>query len=357
MRKIIPYIVSAFLAALATIPAIDFAVQIPLRWWPWMATISGFLGILTIFIRTNHFIRFIAVAGYLNCFFSVAPFYSFTAYFLLIGACYFYILCLQITNWKPIFRTLEALVILNVLFIILQAFHKDTLLSFGETNTLYAGVIGNKMQTASMLVVLTAFLVSYRRIYILVPMAASFYCGSLWALLTCGAGWVIFIYKETKKQALVVFILILAVFLGLGIAKGKFSHNLKDVGRLGTWARSIELSNQRALTGWGLGTFKYVYEPLNKIKTWEIWKTAHNTFVQIYFECGFYFLLFSVGAVCFLGYTLIKKGLTNCFVGLSMMGLDSLVHFPERMLQAVFIIIAFFAFCEFKITEKINASQ
>ena len=356
MRKITPYIVSAFLAILATIPSIDFAVDIPLRWWPWMATIAGFLAVLTIFIKTNHFVRFVALAGYLNCFFSAAPFYSFTAYFSLIAACYFYMLCESIRDWKPIFKTLEALIFLNVLFITLQFFHKDTLLSFGETNNLYAGIIGNKMQTASMLVILTAFLISYKRIYILVPMALSFYCGSLWALLTCGIGWAIFVYRKAKKQALVILSILLVVFCGLGIYKGKFSNNLKDIGRIGTWTRTIDLANQRAVTGWGIGTFKYIYEPLNKVKSWEIWKTAHNSFVQIYFEGGFYFFLFTVGTFIFLAYNLINNNLISCFVGLCMLGLDSLVHFPERMLQAVFIIVAFFAFCSFKIMEKTNAS-
>lgn len=321
-----------------------------------MATFAGFLALLTIFIKTNHFVRFVAIAGYLNCFFSAAPFYSFISYFSLIGACYFYILCTQIKDWKPVFKTLQALIFLNVLFIVLQAFHKDALLSFGATNTAYSGIIGNTMQTGSMLVVLAAFLLSSSRIYLLIPMAASFACASVWTLLAGGIGWFVFIYREGKKQAFIYLAILVIVFTVFAVAKEKFTQNIHAQGRTGTWINSIELANQRAATGWGIGTYKYLYDPLSKIKIVYPWRTAHNSLVQIYFEGGFYFLLFTVGTFIFLCHRLLKNNLIKCFAGLVMIGTDSLVHFPERMLQAVFIIVAFLAYCEFKIMEKTNAS-
>lgn len=357
MKKLAVYCISLILATFATIPAINFAVPLPLSWLPWLVLFAGLLAFLTLMIETNFFIRSIAIGSFVNCFFSVAPFYSFISFLSLIGACYFYILCRKIDDWGFVFKMLQAILFLNIFLIFVQIIHKDTLLSFGATTSAYSGVIGNTMQTGSMIIVLTAFLISSSRLNILVPVIVSFPCVTAWTLFCGIIGWFVFLFKECRKEASIFLAVMLIVFVAFSTYKEKFAQNISHIGRTGVWARTVELGNQRPLTGWGIGSYKYVFPPLCNIPTGLPWRTAHNSFVQLYFEAGIVGVLFFAYTIFALGKKLLSLNLINCFAGLIMIVLDSFVHFPERMLQAVFIIVAFVAFCEFKIKEKENVSQ
>src|ERR1700674_4212273 len=97
MQRIYPYFVLLIICFLAVIPPIDWFIENPPNdKWLWMIAISGFLGFLTLFIKTNWYVRIIAIGGFINCFFSSIPYLSFTAYVLLVGCCYFYIVCERI---------------------------------------------------------------------------------------------------------------------------------------------------------------------------------------------------------------------------------------------------------------------
>lgn len=317
-----------------------------------MVMLAGFLGILTVFMKTNPIVKIVAVGGFVNCFFSFAPFLSFVSYFSLIAACYFYILCSHVTDWRPVIKSLQALLILHSVVIFFQVIGKDPVLNFGLEKAEYMGVVGQTMQSASMIVILCAFLISFSRFNVIIPIIIAFPCNSAWALLCGFAGWMAFVSKKYRPSLKLFAPIAICIFLIFALITGKFAHNFNKIGRVGVWAKSMSLANQRPLTGYGIGSFKFLFPIKSDMPTSKPWRTAHNSVVQIYFEAGILAAILMVGTFAFLAIKLYALNLINCFAGLVMIGLDSLVHFPDRMIQAVLILIAFFAFCEFKIRER-----
>lgn len=322
-----------------------------------MVMIAGFLGILTVFIKTNPVVKIVAIGGFVNCFFSFAPFLSFVSYFSLIAACYFYILCTKIKDWKPVILSLQSLLFLHICIILLQCFGKDPVLNFGMEKPEYVGIVGQTMQSASMIIVLCAFLISFSRLNILIPLIIAFPCSSAWALFCGFAGWLAFVSKKYRPTIRFFAPIALCIFIVFALCTDKFARNINKVGRTGVWAKSISLANQRPLTGYGIGSFKFLFPIKSEMPTSKPWRTAHNFIMQTYFEAGFLAVILAVVAFSALCVKLYTLNLINCFAGLIMIGLDSMVHFPDRMIQAVLILIAFLAFCDFKIRERVYGRQ
>src|SRR5437899_251467 len=115
MSKALPFLVIACFVSLFLIPPIDFVIKNPQNeYWLWMILISGFLGFLTLFLPISKVVKAIAISGFINCFFSCAPYISFTSYVSLILCLYFYILCTAIKDWSWIIKALKAILCLNL---------------------------------------------------------------------------------------------------------------------------------------------------------------------------------------------------------------------------------------------------
>ena len=168
MRKIPAYIIAICIVLLALLPPkfieIDCTVNSTL--WLWATIAAGFLAFMFVFTKANAWIKAIVVYSYINCFLSKAPYLSFTIYFSVIAVAYLYLLALSITDWEPIFRTIQSLFLLSVLFIILQTFGKDSLLNFGKTTPVFYGTIFNSMILASYLTCLSPFLLARNKLYL-----------------------------------------------------------------------------------------------------------------------------------------------------------------------------------------------
>ena len=357
MEKIIPYLVGFIIAFFATIPVVNFSVPVLNDLWPWMVLVSGFFGFLTLFINTNLVVKIVAVGGFINCFLAFSPFLAFVSYFSLIAVCYFFILCTKIKDWSPVFKCLLAILFLNVLMLTMQGFGRDPINNFGMTYADYIVLIGQSMQTASMFVVLSAFLISCSRLNLIFSLLASVICLSVWGVACGFAGWLSIAFNESKKKALIILAVAGIVFVAFGVSQHKFERNLSNLGRAGVWAKAIELANQRPLTGWGIGSFKYIFPIKSNMPTSFPWKTAHNFFIQLYFEAGFLSIVLAVTGIAILLSKLIGLGLINCVAGLVMIIANSLVHFPDRQIQTVLILVAFVAYCIFMIKERNHGCQ
>lgn len=339
MQNILTLIILAIAAPLSLMPAINFFIPLPNdNLWFWLILVAGFLGFYTLFINTNVFLKIIAIGAFVNCFFSAAPYVSFTAYISIVAGCYFYVLCSRIKDWQPIFRALQIILILNVFFIFMQSIGKDALLNFGLNEPVQKGIVGQKMQMGSLSAILAAMLISYSRLNFAIPILIGIYCNAQWGILCAGLGLLIYTYRKNKRAAISAFLAIIILFSFLAVKNKK----LADLSRLNVWEKTISLALQKPAAGWGPGTYQYIFPALGMKK----WKMAHNDFLQILFETGIPGLILAIAMFGWLSCRLIRTGKTLCLAGLTMLMMDMLVHFPARQIQCVPIMLMFLAYCE-----------
>lgn len=349
MKKIYSYLISIPIVLLSLIPAIKWYISLPRdTLWFWYVLIAGFLGVYTIFLEINIFLKIIAIGSFINCFFSSAPYFSFSAYISLIACCYFYILCSKIKDWKTIFKVLQVILLMNIFLIFMQAIGQDSLLSFGIARPKLLGIIGQNMQMGSLSVILGAMLISFSPLNFVLPFLIGIFCNSQGSLLCVAVGFLLYAWTKNKKVAVAIFLAILILFSVLINTQGKIIANLSHEGRIGVWKKTIELSNQRPLAGWGIGTYRHIFHPLGQIDSQE-WKTAHNDFLQVLFETGYPGLIVMVGFFGWLFYSLFRTKEYLCLSGLAMIVVDMQVHFPMRSIRILPIIILFLAYCGQKV--------
>ncbi len=332
--------IPALAGFLACVPFIDFRLVAPPQWWPFILTLTGLLGMIVLFMRVSLVIKGVALLGLISCFFSKVPYLSFNAYFSIVICCYFYIGAIRMESWAPTFKMLKALLLLNGMLIVAQFFSDDRMLNFGLKEISTFGVVGQHMQEASFLVILSAFLIQIHPGFLAIPILAAFFCNSTWALCCLAVGiWVYFPSKQWKGIA--VFLMICMIIMG--IMTGKFEANLADGNRLNAWIRSIEILNEYPWTGWGPGTFKVIFQLKQEFVSVP-WKTLHNCWLQFAFETGY--PMFSLLCAVVLGICYRIAGNRNLLAGFLMIACNMLVHFPTRMIQSVLLIILFLAYCD-----------
>lgn len=146
--------------------------------------------------------------------------------------------------------------------------------------------------------------------------------------------------------------IVLCVFVFSGIRSEKFIQNVLPTGRLQTWKDTIHYANMKPWFGWGPGTYKFVFPQLTE-RSRHIgqainlpYKSAHNFIAQLLFEVGYPLTFFILASIAWLIFVLWYLQKTMCLSGLAMIFTDGLVHFPDRMIQTVLLIILFIAFCE-----------
>ena len=347
MKRALSYIIPALAGFLACVPFINFRLVAPPQWWPFVLTLTGFMGMIILFMRVSFIVKGVAFLGLISCFFSKVPYLSFNSYFSIVICCYFYIGAIRMESWKPTFNMLKALLLLNGLLIIAQFFSDDRMLNFGLKEISTFGVVGQHMQEASFLVILSALLIQVHPGFLVIPILAAFFCNSTWALCCAAVGvWVYFPSKKWKKIA--VFLAISMVIMG--IITHKFTANLSPYsGRWPIWVRTVEILNEYPWTGWGPGTYKAIFPLKNELPSVTA-KTAHNDWLQFAFEIGY--PMFSLLCLAVLGIYLRISNNKNLLAGFSMIACNMLVHFPARMIQSVLLIILFLAYCAQKKRER-----
>ena len=237
---------------------------------------------------------------------------------------------------------------LNILLMGVQYFGKDSLLNWSlGTDITCFGAIGYHMQMGSFSVILSAMLLPFSLGNLWFPFVTAVFCGSSWTMLSEGMGVIYLISRRYKTLAAIIALIITLVFSLWAIRQDKFRSNMAENGRIGTWEKSLHYALQKPLTGWGPGTYKVIFPPLDRdIRDDKPYSTAHNWIIELLFEMGIPFTLFVIWWLGDLAYRLMRARENVLVAGLIMMGTDGLVHFPDRMIQCVGIIICFLAYCE-----------
>ena len=339
------------MAAFATIPYIRFSIRAPGEYFPWIFLMVSFLGFYLWFIPAPMIVRIVSTGAFFNALMSTAPLVSFIAYISLIGCCYFYLLVYSIKNFTPVFKILYAMLILHSAMFLAQAFGVDTLLNYNNNMTF--GIVGQYMQSASFIVILTAALLPFNRFTSIFSLIISLICNSTGAFLSTALGIAVY-FRKNKKYIEWLFLGLVPAALAWIWIGGDFSTNTSlEAGRMAVWVKTFQLSMQHPFVGWGAGTFQYIFPAICGLGTM-IWKTAHNCWLQILFECGAagfgivfgYFVYLSVSLWRLIRRSLFKCQATACLSGLVMIASNMCYHFPTRMIQSVLIIIFFLAYCQ-----------
>jgi hypothetical protein len=350
MKKAISYLVGLVIVGAGLIPPIQWKISAPNESWPWFVLMSGFLAFYLLFIKANLFIKIVAIGGFLNCFLSTGSLISFTAYFSLIACCYFYIACVNVEE-DIILKFLRPLILLHMFIFIVQFFGHDTLLNFSDK--FCYGITGQHMQSASFIVILCACLFPYSVLYSLYCFPVSIVCNSSGAFLSASVGLIFFnLFKKRKRPAVALMtVFLLSFFVIWIVCKNKLVENVNpENGRFKVWSKTIELSNERLFTGYGIGMYQYLFPVIGKEyikdKNFHPWSICHNDFLQFFFEVGWIGLWVIAAYMLFLMHRLFKYGLHNHLAALTMIVTNMNFAFPARMVPTVLLIILFLAQCE-----------
>jgi hypothetical protein len=317
-----------------------------------MIVIAGFLGVFTLFIKTQWTVRLIAIGAFIHCFFSVVPYLSFTQYVPLIFWCYFYILCSKIKHWEIVFKAIQAIVILNIIFMVMQYFHKDSVLNFGHHDTAQYGTIGYHMWMASFGTILGAILLPFSMANLFFSFGVAIFVHSTWTFLCASIGTYVYYSHKTKKFTTAIFFIMCAVFLFWAFKDSKIIENMNTsntfTGRVGIWEQSIRLANQHPWVGWGIGTYKDLFFGLSGLHCFT-WKTAHNFIIQLCFEIGYPLTAMVVFGLGWIASSLYRAHLWRELAGLIMIITDALVHTPDRFINMVPLMVVFLAYTRYSI--------
>jgi O-antigen ligase len=345
--KYLSYILLIPLLILALTPpmALELDCKINSTFWLWMTFVSGFLAFLFLYQKVSAWLKLLVVWLFTSCFFSRAPYISFTMFWSVIVCAYYYAFCKKIKDFTPVKKSLQAVFFFITLLIIAQLFGKDVLLNFNSPNINVLGTIGNRMMSSSFVCILAPFLIVNPLNWI--PLIIiSFITWSSGAVLSIGAGLSVYAWARFKKMRLLIIVIAILAPILFAWKTGDI-YQFTRAGRGPVYLKTLELSLQRPI-GFGVGTYKVLFpvmcgKEIRKQQPGREWNTAHNDWLQMLFEMGF------VGVILLMGWliSIVRKTKDPIkLAGLAILATNMMVHFPMRMVQCAFIILMYLAYCE-----------
>ena len=277
----------------------------------WIFLLCGFLSLYFVFTKANIFLKILLPYLFLNCFLSAASWISMTSFVWVTVAAYFYLLCLEIEDWEPVFKTAGCILAVELLLFVLGALGKDSLYNFGQAHIVCIGSVGNTMQFKSLIIILVAILIQRFDIRKYLPMT----------YVTLG---------------LVAF----CYFFLHHVGPSFMSY------RGPVWVKAITLAAKHPFVGYGLGTFKALFPSLahGHYECEGQWCAAHSFPIQMLFEIG------QIGYIILAAYfiSLLKNCRGVLLLGVLLVGFTLLFHFPDREPSTALLIILFISLIERK---------
>ena len=264
MKKLIPYFIGIVVAVQAICPPLPFSIKFtnsPIQ-FVWTFLFFGVLSIYFVFTKGNIFLKILLPYLFLNSFFSTIPHASMTTFIWIMIGSYFYLLCLEVEDWQPVFKILSCVFMIEAILFFLRAIDKDTLLNFGKGSTLCLGSVGNPMQFKSLLILLLAFIVQDMR--------------------------------SLKRYLIWIYVAFIPFALYIISMPNFWAHF--SYARLAVWIEAFKLFLKHPFIGWGLGTFKSIFPAIARgnFELEGVWENAHNEFVESLCDIG------SIGFILFL---------------------------------------------------------
>lgn len=178
-------------------------------------------------------------------------------------------------------------------------------------------------------------------------------CGIAVLLTGCSAGiaafglgyifWLFFNNKirNSRKIAISLIIGILLVG-GVGYKSGKLTEYFNPTHRFQVWKKSIEITKERPITGFGAGSYRQMFFQLApEFQDDGHWAQAHNDYVQLFFEQGLVGLgiILSIMWMTFLSFWRKRKGLIP-ITSLFSLAIIAFLGFPLHTAMGVLVIVS-----------------
>lgn len=358
LKKLIPILALIPLVILALTPPMFFELDCKINstFWLWMTFFSGFFAFLFLYQKVSVWLKLFVIWCLVSSFLSRAPFMSLTMSWSMIFCAWYYVLCKQITDWKPIFKATQSIFFLIILLVIMQLFGKDVLLNFGQkapdvmhgSTPAVFGFIGNRMISSSLMCILAPFLILNPLNWI--PLIIiSFISWSSSAILAMGVGLFVIAWAKVKKMRILIFII--AILTPILFMWGTGDFKVFGVsGRGPVYLKTIELSVKNPI-GFGIGTNKILFpilcgKEIRDQQPGREWSTTHNCFLELLFETGFIGFFLFMGWVVSIVLNVLKQQNYTKLAGLVIIGVIMTFSFPTRIVHCPLIILAFVAYCE-----------
>ncbi len=318
MKKLFTSIVLLAVIILGLTPPIPTVIPMTeSKLWMWLVLLAGFFGCYVLFLKVNVFIKLFVAYGFINTFFSNVPFFSQFAYMELVACVYLYWMCSKVERWDLICKAFIILLVLNGILLVMQVFNKDNLLNFSLQQNTCHGIVGNSMQLKSFFIIGMAFIIAHKK------------------------------FKFLKRYSIEV--IVSTIVLGLFYVFHSRVIHYFLYARGPVWLRTIQLSLKHLFAGYGIGTYKILFPALCGRQAFTAegtWMNAHNFWVQLYFEMGAIGLFIVMAGMIYIIYKVIKNKMWHSLTGLVLVNYSLMVHFPERQISTVPLLIVFFAYIQ-----------
>lgn len=265
------------------------------------------------------------------------PIKIFLPFFNILCFLIFYKLCLEYLDEekiKKILKWLQYSIILVLFYCILQYLKLDEFLKGLSSHDELVGTIGNTSHLAGYLAIIQPIFFHKRGIIPLILLWLVIILAGSASGVFVGIAVILFWLFLKQKYKLLITGLSLSL-LGFVVVVSRFSQFLSSSHRFELWTLVFDKFKDKAITGWGLGTFgafqfKLPYDSVS------VWRHTHNEFYQIAFEMG----LIGLVLVLWIIWDYFKTGLgirNNTCITLLSIGLGicllSLFSFPIHLWQ------------------------
>lgn len=370
----------------ATVPGFKSNYDIPVIVntfnWLYLVIASGLVGYWLVTRNLHIALKLLLPYLFIGAFFSEVPFRSFNAYAVFAFSMLFFLI-LRTCNFKIIIDVIQAAFWLELTIATLRLFGMETLTNFGEPHPVFFGTIMQHMRFASLLAIMSPFLLIRSKWYAIPIAAAAAVCTSSGFALSVAAGIVTYfalpMFKGLRRAqkwpiflifAVVLPLLALAVYLGrdswaVAVREGRFPVWLVII-KSWIFDTSVRISTpdwlgvsqdgpfnlKSFLFGHGQDTFYnrfsvYKHDP-------NPFGQAHNCIIQIPWEIGLFGAMAGLAYLAWLCRRLWGLNRFDLLAGLAIILTNMSGHFPTRMTQTAWLVITYFALCEAVIQQRIR---
>lgn len=380
LRSLLSYFFALLLGLLVVAPNIPYKIPLIINSFSWcyLVVVSGLISFCTLRTTLPLPLKILALYLFGSCFISQSPYLSFNAN-ILVATTLWLFLFLQRCDFRIIVNVLEAAFWLEFILAIFQLTGYDRLLNFGAAFTsdfsvrllpmqpsLFLGTVMQYMRFASLLAILSPFLVLRSRWYLipigilcLLSRSSSFAV----SLIAGVAYYCLVSVKSRTARLIAIFLGLLAVLGYAAYDWGSFRGAIlpENGGRLYswgvtwiTWFTDTSLSNPPPFTGpfnwqwflFGHGTDTFL--PLFPVYKHDAnpFGQVHNDWLQFLWEIGLVGFSLITGYVASLVKRLYAWQRHDLIAGSICVGTNMFFAFPTRMTQTMFLIVAWLAYCE-----------
>jgi len=387
MRKINAVLIGVSAALLIIAPSIPYNIPLLMNSFAWcyMIVAGGMFGLLVTQLPFPRILKVLSVYLFVVSFFSQAPALSFNAY-VLSTVCFFFYLWMQYADLKIFLRFIAAAFWLEFILALLQLTGHDTMLSFGSTivlkengdlarvmmaprDSVFMGTVMQYMRFASVLAIMSPFLVLISRWYLvpigilcLLSQSSSFAMSLLAGVGTYG---LLRIRSRWRRIFVILGVITIAgayILYDWGSFRGAVIPS--NGGRLVSWfvilkTWCMDTSASVVVAPMGLsgpinwhwvwfGHGADTFLPLFPVYKHDMnpFPQAHCDFLQLLWECGLVGFSLTMWYVVGLVIRLYRVKEFKMLSGMVVIAVNCFFCFPSRMTQTALLIFLWLAVCE-----------